>query len=163
MRRRNTVTISLADRGQTTQDFAVGIGIFLLAIAAVFSTVPTLLTQDTSGIDGGDVTQADRVAATIVANLSEDPDRPNHLNATAFNETYNTSDPADLADELGLRATSNGLVDRLNVTIEELNGTAVYGAGRDYGNQTAASSGRIVTVDDESVCDPACRLVVRIW
>ena len=41
-RRRRTITIStpLEDRGQTTQDFAIGIGVFILAVAFVFSFLP---------------------------------------------------------------------------------------------------------------------------
>lgn len=161
--RKPTVSVSI-DRGQTTQDFAVGIGVFLLAIAFVFSFVPSLVTPFSSSVDSGDTAQADRIAAAIVENASDDPDRPNHLNMTKFNETAALSDE-DLADSLGLRIVDGTLVDRVNVTIENVseNEETVLAGGTNYDNQSAASAARIVTLQDTDDCTPACRLVVRVW
>ncbi|MCU4740087.1 DUF7287 family protein [Natronoglomus mannanivorans] len=166
-----TISISLQDRGQTTQDFAVGIGIFLLAIAFVFSYMPSLLTPFSSSVDSGQTAQADRIVATMVDNLSEDPDRPNHLNGSAFEERYGDADDStELAAALGLRATSEMPIDRVNVSIEQLNQSETRSdrriedltSGDPYGDESAASAGRIVTIDHPE-CDPACRLVVRVW
>ncbi|WP_276253764.1 DUF7287 family protein [Halomontanus rarus] len=166
-----TISISLRDRGQTTQDFAVGIGIFLLATAFVFSYMPSLLTPFSSSVDSGQTAQADRIAATIVDNLSEDPDRPNHLNASAFEEQYGDADDGtDLAAALGLRVANGVPIDKANVSIEELNQSEDrsarriddYTGGDPYSDESAASAGRIVTIDHLD-CDPACRLVVRVW
>lgn len=173
-----TISISLQDRGQTTQDFAVGIGIFLLAIAFVFSYMPSLLTPFSSSVDSGQTAQADRIAATIVDNLSEDSDRPNHLNASAFEEQYGTADDgSDLAAALGLRVANGVAIDKANVTIEKLNQSEDRSdrriddltGGDPYRDESAASAGRIVTLDtegtsvDDDACEPACRLVVRVW
>ncbi len=171
-KRTRTVSVSLGDRGQTTQDFAVGIGIFLLAMAFVFSYVPTLLTPFTTDVGAGETAQADRIAATIVDDLSEE--EPNHLNVSEFDDYEHGSD--ELIDELGLRSADGEdiAVNRVNVTFESLDGTERYvlTGGDDHDDADAtASAGRIVTVDDPNEvesgcnddCDTAYRLVVRVW
>ncbi|MBZ6493866.1 DUF7287 family protein [Natrinema longum] len=167
-RRPRTVSLSMSDRGQTTQDFAVGIGLFLLAVAFVFLFLPTIGTPyESSG--GADRAQADRIADRIVSNLSTET--ANEIDGSGFNSKYNER---NLSTQLGLRASSSDdiVYDRINVSIEEFDGTPVdeseLSGGDVYRNQSAASSARIVTIDnwtpaDSSDCDPGCRLVVRVW
>lgn len=166
-RRPRTVSLSLSDRGQTNQDFAVGIGIFLLTIAFVFAYVPNFVTPFTPDVGSAETAQADRIAATVVDDLTDDPARPNHLNATAFDERYDDEDA--LVEHLGLRSTSETTIDRVNVSIETIDGETVdadeLATGPAYrSDQPAGSAARIVTVEgDDADCDPACRLVVRVW
>ncbi|GAB3018330.1 DUF7287 family protein [Natronobiforma cellulositropha] len=181
--RKRTVSISLRGRGQTTQDFVVGIGVFLLAIAFVFSYVPSLITPYASAYGGGESAQADRIAATLVDDLAENPARPNHVNGSALVD-LTENDSFDLAGDLGLRATDSVAVDRLNVSLERVNQSLsrddrrIVAGGDPYTGQDAASSARIVTVDMRDVdgsdlsldgepihdvCEPSCRLVVRVW
>lgn len=173
--RPRTVSISVGDRGQTTQDFAVGIGIFLLALAFAFSYVPTFMTPFETPVGGGETEQADRIAATIVDDLSvSDTDRPNHINESEFDEHYDGEDSSDLAARLELRATQDGgdtvAIDRVNVTLTSLDGEEVEGSTEDgyHEDLPSSSASRIVTVEDEDGdivdgCDPACRLTVRMW
>lgn len=151
-RNERTVTISLDARGQTAQDFAVGIGVFLLAIAFVFSYVPTLIGMDETQASAG-ASQADRIADTIVDELEGDP---NDLQPSDEGEFEDAIEEMDL----GQRED----IDRVNVRIEALDGTdgPDWTAGDEEEGQSVASSARIVTAD-ESECDPACRLVVRVW
>ena len=152
-----TVSLSLDDRGQTAQDFAVGIGIFLLAVAFVFSYVPTALVPFTPDVGAAEDAQADRLAATVLEELTEE--RTNHLAESI--EEYDDGD-------LGVRT-----VDSVNVTLQSLNGSTTYaGAGDAYDGGASASASRIVTVESEVAadldfendeCEPACRLVVRVW
>ncbi|WP_254523233.1 DUF7287 family protein [Natrinema caseinilyticum] len=164
--RHATVSISLGDRGQTTQDFAIGIGIFLLAIAFVFSFLPSVITPFDSGVDGAETAQADRIADLVVHNLSTSTGTANQINETDFTARY--SNP-NLSAELGLRASDSDDVvyDRVNVTVETFQGAAVdtttLSGGDAYENESAASAARIVTLENSSKCDPACRLVVRVW
>lgn len=173
-RKTKTVSITLQNRGQTTQDFAVGIGIFLLAMAFVFSYVPSIITPYSSSMSG-ETAKADRVAATVLDDL-EETNQPNHLNGSAFDQTYVGSNSSELAAHLGLRATDTVSIDNVNVSIEQLNQSIdredrrLIGGGDEYrSGSSAASSARIVTVDFDGVavdaeeCDPACRLVVRVW
>ncbi len=176
-KRTRTVSVSFDGRGQTTQDFAVGIGMFLLAIAFVFAYLPTLLTPFSSPVGGAESAQADRIAATIVDDLSE-TDQPNNLSAAEFTDRYGDEDSAKLASKLGLQSADGTAIDRVNVTIRQLDADEderdlvtdddgnTLSAGDRYRNQSAASAGRVVTVyteTDDDVCDPACRLVVRVW
>lgn len=164
--RSRTISLSLADRGQTTQDFAVGIGIFLLAVAFVFTYVPSLVTPYDSSVGGAETAQADRIADRIVENTTTST--LNEINGTAYNNTF-AVDQDDLVAALGLRSSDGVAIDRVNITIESLDDSedvpdADWSGGHVYENQTAASSARIVTVDDlENECKPACRLIVRVW
>ena len=165
-----SLSLSPSERGQTTQDFAVGIGIFLLTIAFVFSYVPTLATPYESTVGGAETAQADRIADRIVENTS-DSTTPNELDGSLYQGNF-TDD--NLTAAVGLRASDDVIFDRVNVGIKPLGEdepTADWSGGHTYDNQTAASSARIVTVDDSDVessiddidCDPACRLIVRVW
>ncbi|WP_265111290.1 DUF7287 family protein [Halosolutus halophilus] len=167
--RPRTISVSLSDRGQTTQDFAVGIGVFLLAVAFIFTYVPSLVTPYDSSVGGAETAQANRIADRIVENTT-DSSTPNELNGSLYQERF-ADDPENLIAELGLRANDDDDVfDRVNITIESLGDDSVddadWSGGHVYDDQTAASSARIVTIDDDDGsidCDPGCRLVVRVW
>ncbi|MCU4752712.1 hypothetical protein OB919_12120 [Halobacteria archaeon AArc-curdl1] len=161
-RRPRTVSVSLGSRGQTTQDFAVGIGIFLLAVAFVFSYVPTLITPF-SASTASDSAQADRIATDIVANYSTET--ANELNATKLDDRNDSS-----MSEFGIRQSLDGTpIDRVNVTIESFDGEQSYTFGEEYRDQPSGTATRVITLDDPSEldedfkCDPACRLTVRVW
>ena len=175
-RKRRTVSISLEARGQTTQDFAVGIGIFLIAIASVFSTVPSLLTPYDSTVGAAERNQADRLADALVENLTESTDGT-ELESETFVERY-VEDETDenLTKTLQLRESADGSAfDRVNVTLQDFDGepiTTTDGESLTAGathrdGQPSMSAARIVTlngdVDVGEDCDPACRLVVRVW
>lgn len=154
------------DRAQTVQDFAIGIGIFLLAIAFVFTFVPTIITPF-SDAGGASTAQADRIAATIVEDASTGDG--NEIDKDVFDSGNRyDGDSEELADALGLRKSNGQAIDRVNITLIEIdevahsNPTYVAESGDAYDGQVGASATRIVTTDD-STCDPACRLTVRVW
>lgn len=177
-RKRRTISVSLDTRGQTTQDFALGIGIFLIAVASVYSTVPSLLSPYDTSVGVAETNQADRLAGAMLDTLTESTDR-NELDIEAFNETFvNDPEGDNLTETLALRVGSGDHVfDRVNVTLETFDGEPItntadqsFAAGDVYDSDRPSRSGaRIVTVDDVSVleeseaCEPACRLVVRVW
>ncbi|QLK25455.1 hypothetical protein HYG81_15405 [Natrinema zhouii] len=170
VRRPRTISISLAERGQTTQDFAIGIGVFLLAIAFVFSFLPSIVTPFDSSVSGAETAQADRIVDRIVHNVSTDT--PNELDSSDFNENYTGT---NLAAQLGLRANGPGsddtVYDNVNVSVVSINGSVPVtdangeklAGGEHYSDQPAASAARIVTVNSPDTCTPACRLIVRVW
>ena len=162
-----TVSISLGERGQTTQDFAVGIGVFILAVAFVFSFLPSILTPFDSSVSGGQTAQADRVADRVVHEVSTEDGPETELDGDEF-EAF-VADDAGLADRVGIRE-DQARYDRINVSLEPLNESRQLGddwsVGDEYDDQSAASSARIVTFAGDrgpAECDPACRLVVRMW
>ncbi|MEF8884967.1 MAG: hypothetical protein V5A44_07595 [Haloarculaceae archaeon] len=94
-------------RGQTTLDFAVGMSIFLLTLAFVFTFVPGMLAPF------GDTTQAETAAANRIAeNLTTgtlgDPDAPYVLDRQCTVEFFNAStgncdfDGTTTADRVGV-------------------------------------------------------------
>jgi hypothetical protein len=153
------------DRGQTPQDYIVGILVFLATVVAVVGLLPTLTAPYQSGVDGEDIAQADRVSQQLVSNLST-IEEPNELDTSALEGLLALEDDA-LSDRYGLpRATS------VNITLNTLDGTsyvrnatgAPLTSRQVYRQGTAASSARIVRLDASGhTCTPACRLVVRVW
>ncbi|MEY7847867.1 hypothetical protein AB7C87_01505 [Natrarchaeobius sp. A-rgal3] len=180
-KRSRTVSVGLDERGQTTQDFVVGLGLFVLAVAFVFMTVPNFIATPTGSLDGGDLAQGDRVASTIVSET--ETETPNELDGTAIIDYDDNYD--DLHEEFGLRETDGGdRFDRVNVTVRALNATSDDGPlrtndepdstrhqdeplafGDRYGNQSAVQINRIVTVEyiEEDYDGTPVRLEVRMW
>lgn len=150
-------TLKRDDRAQTLQDFAIGIGVFLVAFVFVLSLFPGLLTPFQSTASGSERAQAQQVSTEILSNYSAGPQQ-NNLSAVRMNTLLSTSSEADLLDEFGLASSAN-----INITVETLDGTAnVFKSTNDVRNRELATSTRLVTLADAR-CDPACRLVVRVW
>jgi hypothetical protein len=146
----------MSDRAQTTQDYAVGIGVFLLTVAFVFSYVPTALGTVDSGGAAADAAIADRLSTDLVANLSVEG-YPTRLDDSSVDEFFTNGSMATLRADYALAETTLA-----NVTLEYANGTVVTGrdvhAGATYSDQGAATMTRLVVVDDVRY-----RLVVRVW
>jgi hypothetical protein len=84
-------------RAQTTLDFAVGMSIFLIAVAFVFSFTPSLLEPFEGGGTEDSVT-ANRVASQLVEGTLADPDTPYVLDkacTTAFFAPENSDGDPD--------------------------------------------------------------------
>lgn len=135
------------DRGQTTQDFAIGIGLFLLAVVFVITMLPTVL-GPADASDDTSAAQAERIAADLVDAAAVDGER------VVVNESALEAAIADLE--------APGQHQSVNVTLETLDGetTSVSGGDRHDG-QAASSWVRIVST--EETCEAACRLVIRVW
>lgn len=97
-------------RGQTSIDFLVGIGVFLLATGFVFGFVPGLLAPFADGQSAPLVT--DRVADTLVGDVLVDEPGDVRLNETATVGFF-VAPPADLPARFGLDDRYH-----LNVTVE---------------------------------------------
>lgn len=152
------------DRAQTAQDFAVGIGLFLLAVAFVFAFVPQVVSPYDVGVGSSEFSQADRAATMIVGNLSVE-DRPNELNHTRTSAFFDGDlDTRELQNRTGLPFTA-----RINVTVTTVSDAAngsiqsgwAGGAQHRSGLETATAS-RIVRTTN-GTCNPACRVTVRVW
>jgi hypothetical protein len=152
-------------RGQTPQDYLVGVVVFIATIAVILALLPSFTTPFQSGVGGDSSAQADRVAQQLVSNLSS-IDEPNLLDGSELMEVLSTNSTG-LESRFGLSKGTN-----LNVTVETLDGSALVTNGSDvaltssetYTGAAAASTERIVRLKNGSYeCKPACRLVVRIW
>jgi hypothetical protein len=147
------------DRGQTAQDFAVGISVFVLTTAFALAYVPTAVFPFDQAPDGETATQADRLADSLVADFAVDGSRTTlNESATRTFLRHNNSSAAIRAN-YSLPATAS-----VNVTLEHPNGTAVNAtawdaaAGTRYADQEAGVASRLVTVGGSRY-----RLVVRVW
>jgi hypothetical protein len=161
-----------SDRAQTAQDFALGIGFFIVAVAFVFAFIPSMLAFTTADPGAKAAAQADRSSTSLIRDLGTN-ERPNELNGTLTADYFNRS-----ASESALRKNlSLPNISFINVTVRTLDGDDVVNvsdrngneirlaAGREYPQQQpAAEVARVVTVvNDDDACDPACQLVVRVW
>jgi len=146
------------NRGQTAQDFAVGIGLFLLAVAFVFAFVPQVVAPYDVGVGPSESAQADRAATLIVGNLSVE-ERPNEINTSRI-DYFDGRSVGTLQNRTGLPFSSRINVTVTNVTTDDLvwSGGALHREGRE-----AATATRIVRTNDPNTCEPACELVVRVW
>ncbi|WP_267643105.1 DUF7287 family protein [Haloarchaeobius amylolyticus] len=156
------------DRAQTTQDFAIGISIFLLTVGFTFGFLPSLLTPFGSPL-GDDITaKSDRVAATLIEENHVDGE-PRTLNYTQLESFLaSTNNESALQDHFGLRSTADVNITIVNVydngTREVLaDGSGNLTAGTDYEGQTpAASTSRVVVLTGDR-CDVQCFVVVKVW
>jgi hypothetical protein len=157
-----------SSRGQTPQDFAVGISIFLLTVMFVFAFVPSVLQPSQASEEVILTTEGDRVASNIVSNLSV-PGRPNHLNESKLDDfvTKYKNNTDTFRYDYGL-----GTFTDVNVTIRKLNGFGTvdddesphepYRFGEQYQAQDAVVVERVVTMDHPQ-CQTGCKLIVRLW
>jgi len=150
------------DRGQTAQDFAIGVSVFLLAVLFVFAYLPSTLASSDAEIEQRAYT-ADRLTASVFANVTA-ADGANRLNETRTRQFFTRHD-----DDAALRANySLPTTASANVTLETLQGVTVTldeggppitaAAGDTYAGQVGATTTRIVWLDGTRY-----RLVVRVW
>ncbi len=155
-------SVAKDERGQTLQDFVLGVSLLLVVVIFVFSLLPGYLSPYTAGIGGDERAQADRVARTAVSNLSVAPGNDT-LDAGRL-DVLLSSDQETIRDRFGLPPTS-----QVSITIRTIpNGSVVSVGGdpltndrnRTYGS--AARASRLAYLS-ETDCQPACRLVVEVW
>lgn len=147
------------DRGQTTQDFAIGIGIFVLAVAFAFATVPVLVGPDAVSSDGDAYAQTDRITTAIVDDL-ETGTNPNELDGDRLENEY---EPDAFPERFGLRTTDGVALESVTISLETLDRETellTRGDG-DADDHSAVTVERVVSVDGISECETACRLAVR--
>jgi hypothetical protein len=144
-------------RGQTAQDFAVGVSVFVVTVALVLAYVPTAVFPFEQNVTTGTGAQADRLADSLVSDFAVDGSFT-ELNRSAVEEFFagNATSEA-VRTNYSLPVTAS-----VNVTLEHPNGTAVGSwdtqAGGRYADQDASVASRLVTLDDSRY-----RLVVRVW
>jgi len=151
------MTLRRDTRGQTLQDFALGIGIFIVAFIFVLLLFPDLLTPFQSDASGSERAQAKQVSSELLSNYTTGGGQ--NLSVRAISPIFGPGvNDASLRDRFGLDVTAN-----VNITIRTLDGEqTVFATENKPINREFATSTRLVTLPD-SRCDPACRLVVRVW
>ena len=139
------------ERGQTALDFAIGMAVFLLAVAFVFAFIPTMF-DPFFGTGTSNALIADRSAAQLTEReLADDPARAGIMSESTVTEFFAYCDTEALAEVLG--------IDTHNVQVEI--GQGLYGSP--CGGEP--SSGDSVTVSRRfvSVNGTEATLRVRVW
>lgn len=149
-------------RAQTLQDYALGIGIFIIAFMIVISMFPGMLSPFQSKSSGSETAQAEQAAKQIISKSSVGT-QPNQLQVERVEPIFTQSE-SELLERFGLPSTEN-----INVTIETLNAsTHIYASQNEVYQDELATYSRIITLvdadgDQLDECTPACLLVVRVW
>jgi hypothetical protein len=161
---RSERSLANATRGQTLQDFTIGITVFLLVVVFVLGLFPTFLEPFTAGTSGGERAQADMISRDMLANLSvENSTGDNTLNATEL-RTVLAGDQSELQARYGVPEHR-----QINITVRTLDGANVVndnGVGlataKSHREETAGTASRIIRLNNDT-CQPGCRLVVKVW
>jgi hypothetical protein len=170
-------------RGQTTIDYSVGVGVFLLSVIFVLFFIQPLLTPFTGG--QADVMRSDRVADRLTSDMLLESDNPeayvlDKRCTLYFFETEGTGSaatepsdcrplgpPGDINTAVGLESTKN-----INVTVENSypSGGVVTMQNDDGDNVRLAIGEEPPTQGDVTVSqrhvyldDEEYRVYVRIW
>jgi hypothetical protein len=138
-----------ADRGQTVQDFALGVSVFLVAAAVAFALVPAVYAPFDTPTESGDAARAERIAIGVKDRITDASGAT--VDPASRDDFFDTETAATLR-------TTYGLEPRRHVNVE------LVGAGErigdDYAGEPTASVTRVVTGPG---CDPSCAIVVRVW
>ncbi|GGL58719.1 DUF7287 family protein [Halocalculus aciditolerans] len=137
-------------RAQTTLDFAIGISVFLVAIALIFTFTPTLFTPFTGG-GSAETVAADRAADQLAMETLADPDHPYLLDESATQSFFSGS----AANARTVLAVDRGL----NVTLARASGPLIASVGPKPSNTASvAVAVRVVSYDGKRA-----DLEVRVW
>lgn len=155
------------ERGQTLQDYLLGISLLLLTVAGVFGFFPEVFVPFQETVGAEDRLMADRLADEVVeVNATVEEERT--VNLTALNRTL--TDP----DGLGRLKNRSGIPAWMpvNVTVQDEDGTLLIRgesgeAGtvyRDDGSEAVATRVRTIQAQNRSSpCADSCQVVVRVW
>jgi len=162
----------MTDRGQTQQDFVIGVSVFLLATFFVFSFVPTTIAPTGAEVEASSYV-ADRVVGGVVENVTT-PDEANRLDlnrteaffathptGSAVRANYSVSGTAQVNVTLetlqGLTVGINATTRNVSTNAASIDGTVSH-AGDSYPGDAGAAATRIVRFDGEHF-----RIAVRVW
>jgi hypothetical protein len=157
-------TGEMRDRGQTLQDFTVGIVLFILTVSAVITSFTGFISPIWTGVGSQEVSASERVSESIVR-AHATGETPNQLVAEDLWTDVFSKSMSQLRTKWGL-----GDATFFRVVLEELDGTSVISyngndlaAGMDEPDGSNANTERLVTLVDSDACEPGCRLVVQVW
>ncbi|MUV89221.1 hypothetical protein GJ629_04345 [Halapricum sp. CBA1109] len=154
------------DRGQTTQDYAVGISILLLTVVGVFIFVPTVFQVSETPVDRNEHTQAQELADSVIEEYRVGG-TTNTLAYQRLSEVTGEQElPGALKDDAGvwLRNANVTIVEQRRVGDVYDDPTFTAGSWV-YDDEPTATVTRIVQFEDGDRCgsDGTCRLIVRVW
>jgi hypothetical protein len=160
-------------RAQTTIDFAVGMGLFLVIVAFVFAFLPSLFAPFDSD-SGASLVAADRSADRLANDLLlTDPSEPGMLDRQCTHAFFATdpmptdcgaSENADaletalFGDAVPTRSVAVSLEDHDGNVYQFADGTTLEAGGSPPSNGDVVVASRAVVLTDQHL-----RLYVRVW
>ncbi|WP_231182898.1 hypothetical protein [Haladaptatus sp. DYF46] len=142
----------MGDRGQTLNDYVLGISVFLLTVAFVVAFLPSIFTPFNAPIDDSTAARASRGATFIIDDLSVEG-RANVLDQSRTT-TFFEQNETELRRVLGFPRTTD-----VNVTLVDAEtGIVNRSAGDAPGDDPTAATDRIVRIGSNTY-----QLTVRVW
>lgn len=115
-----------ANRGQTLNDFAIGMALFMLTVAFVVAFIPTMYAPFDAPGEDGDAIRADRAASRLLGTVLADPSgelqRADRTCTVAFFDGVAHPDCTDTGVSL-IDATGLGTTDTVYVAVKDPGGT----------------------------------------
>lgn len=157
-----TKTGVMDERGQTAQDYVIGITVLLLTLSGVFLFVPSVFGITEDPVERNAHTQADELAAQLMAEYS--------AGGTANTLSYFRLDrgldgqrvPQELQRAAGIQRN------RVNIRITEdadSSGSPIIESGEPVpaGEPTATVTRFVRLSDNRCGSDGVCQIIVRVW
>lgn len=181
MDQRGYNTLTRDDRGQTLQDYLLGVSFMIVAVVFVVGYLPSVFESYDSPADSVRSEQADRAAEYLVANYTAGDEanvlkykQPGGIDRTLARDAGMDAlrRAASLQTQTDNRAPPNVNIVLVNSTTLETKedllpimvGGDTYSYGDDYEGDAAARATRVVQLrGDSTQCTPTCWLVVRVW
>lgn len=172
------------ERGQTTQDYILGVSIMLVSVLFVFGYVPNVFDAYESPVSSVEESQADRAAEYLMANYSLDGNRtvmkfdePGGIERVLSRDegmaAFREGASLDTQTNETARPNVNVIIAGTdNITQEGRPGPIVLDNGEKlaYGQQldtdtAVASKTRVILLNETSTnyCRPTCWMIVRVW
>jgi hypothetical protein len=151
-------------RAQTTLDYAVGVGIFLLAIAWVVGTVPQIVQPFDDAQDRPLV--ANRAADNLTGGALSQPGEQTVLNSTCVERFFENTSPGDCTYGTGPVSEAVGVGDDydVNVTLLKDGSVASLPGGDATRGEDVPSTGQVVAARRSVLVDGELhQLLVRVW
>jgi len=148
------------DRGQTAQDYVIGISILLLTLTGVFAFVPSVFGVAEEPVERNDQTQAAKLSDVVLAEYG--------ANGTATTLDYDRLSaevdgndvPSTLLNESGIRRL------QANITVrnKSTDPVIIQSGPRVETNDPTATVVRFVRFENTTRCNEGiCQMVVRVW
>lgn len=144
----------MVERGQTLNDYVLGMSLLLLSVVLVFGLFPGIFQPFEAEIGTEERTTADTLSGELVDN-STVLDTRQTVEFDALNATLE-----DLEDD----SAAVGIPDWMqwNATLVD-DGVVLRQNGSVWRDEPAGTSVRFVALEGEDDCEHGCQLIVRVW
>lgn len=157
----------MTGRGQTQQDYLIGISLLILTMIGVFALVPGIFQPFEDPVGESEQDTAERLADTLIANTSVDGSETvlswsDHRSGWGLESAVESPRLDRLLERSGIE---NRLV---NVTVRDgedriLGSSGAAASSYNASEEAAATTVRVIRFGDAGSCTQSCRLVVRVW